>query len=114
MIISDFKTTGYWNEITLLARKHDVIALRISDPTDHAYPKSGMVELVDPESGGMIVGEGPVKVFRRRYESYWDKHYLDWRTGCARRGIEILEISTSDDPGVKLMEFFQRRKKRWG
>lgn len=114
VIISDFKTTGYWNEISLLARKHDVIALRLSDPTDYSYPESGMVELEDPETREMMIGEGPLKSFRRRYRSYWEKHYLEWQSGCRSRGIETLEISTSDDPGAKLMEFFQRRKKRWG
>ena len=112
VIVSDFKTSDYWDELSHLARRHDVIALKITDPTDHQYPASGALELEDPESGEVILGEGGSKAFRNRYHSHWEHHHLEWRAGCHRRGAETLEISTADDPGMKLVQFFERRKRR--
>jgi uncharacterized protein (DUF58 family) len=112
VILSDFKTTGYSRPLTLLARKHDVIAVRITDPLDVEYPESGLVHMADPETGETLVAPGTSKGFRRRYESFWENQRRMWRRECIRVGASPLEISTWDDPVAKLLQFFRRRKKR--
>ena len=112
VIVSDFKTSNYWDELSHLARRHDVIALKITDPPDHDFPSSGTLELEDPETGEVILGEGVSRAFRKQYRSHWEHLHVQWRTGCHRRGVETLEISTADDPGVKLVQFFEKRKRR--
>ncbi len=112
VIISDFKTDNYWNELTYLSRKHDVIAVRIHDPADYSFPKLGMIELEDPETGKTILSEGISKKYIREYNNFWNEQHLDWITKCNKMGVETLEISTSEDPSFKLVQFFQSRKKR--
>ncbi|HUV08184.1 MAG TPA: DUF58 domain-containing protein [Spirochaetia bacterium] len=112
VLISDFKTTGYWDELTHLSRKHDVIAVKIFDPVDYEFPPVGVVELEDPETGQVILGEGYSRRFRQSYEKFWDRHNLEWQNQCARRGVETLSLNTSEDPTVKLVQFFQRRRRR--
>ncbi len=111
VLISDFKTEGYWDALTHLSRKHDCIAVKIYDPVDFEYPSVGLVELEDPESGDVILGEGVSKRFQNRYSRFFESHHLQWQRECHKRGVETLEISTSEDPGAKLVHFFQRRKK---
>jgi uncharacterized protein (DUF58 family) len=112
VIISDFKTEGYWDVLTHLSRKHDCIAVKIYDSVDFSFPEVGLVELEDPESGKVILGEGISKRFRRDYEDFWERHHVHWQHECGRRGVETLEIGTSEDPGARLVQFFQRRKRR--
>lgn len=112
VLISDFKTTGYWDELTHLSRKHDCIAVKIYDPVDFDFPPVGLVELEDPESGTVILSEGVSKSFQKKYNRFFERHHLEWQRECRKRGVETLEISTSDDPGAKLVRFFQRRKRR--
>ena len=71
MIISDFRTPVVWKEMSLLARRHDVIALMIVDPLDEEFPARGLVELQDVESGDMIVAAGYSPRFRRMYREYF-------------------------------------------
>jgi uncharacterized protein (DUF58 family) len=112
VIISDFKMTEFTQELTLLAKKHDVIAIRIYDPVDYLFPSStGFIELQDPETGKQIFSYGLSSSFRKRYKHYWEEQRTRWRTALKKSGIEILEISTSDDPAVKLMQFFRKRKR---
>ena len=111
VLISDFKTTGYWHELTHLSRKHDCIAVKIYDPIDFDFPPVGLVELEDPESGTVILSEGVFKTFQNKYNRFFERHHLEWQRECRKRGVETLEISTSDDPGAKLVRFFQRRKR---
>jgi uncharacterized protein (DUF58 family) len=112
VIISDFKTDNYWNELTYLSRKHDVIAVRIFDPVDYNFPELGMIELEDPESGRTILSEGRSKKFVKDYNRFWNEQYGSWLAKCSKMGVETLEISTSEDPGIKLVQFFRQRKKR--
>jgi uncharacterized protein (DUF58 family) len=112
MVLSDFKTDGYWDELTLMARRHDVVAVRITDPSDFAFPELGMVELRDPESRKTILATGLSREFRDRYSEHALVHHQNWLAECRRRGVETLEIPTSEDPATRLYDFFQRRRKR--
>ncbi len=112
IILSDFRTPPCWKELSLLGKKHDLIALKITDPSDLEFPVSGLVELVDPETGATIYGSGRSKKFRREYREFWETNDIFWKRECRRRGIARLEISTVDDPVLKLLTFFSRRKGR--
>ncbi len=112
IIISDFKTRGYLRELSLLSRRHDVIALRISDPSDYEYPVSGGTFLKDPETGRTILAMGHHPGFRKHYREFWERERLQWIRDCRRIGVSPLEISTQDDPATKLIQFFKRRKGR--
>lgn len=109
-IISDFKTGGYDRELSLLARKHDVIAVRLVHPVDNEYPPSGLAYLQDPETGEVIPGLGFSPAFRESYEDFQMLRRRQWLMDCGRRGVSTLEIMTSEDPGEKLIRFFERRR----
>ena len=112
VIISDFKTRGYLREMSLLARRHDVIAVRVSEPTDYEYPVSGGTFLQDPETGRTILATGQNPSFRKQYREFWNRERQQWLRDCRRLGVSPLEISTTDDPATKLIQFFKRRKRR--
>jgi uncharacterized protein (DUF58 family) len=112
VIISDFRVNPSWRELSLLARKHDVIAVKITDPSEKVFPLSGLAELVDPETGAVLSAAGSVPAFRRRYREFWDAHHLLWERECRRRKVSTLTVSTNDDPVATLLRFFNRRKKR--
>lgn len=111
VILSDFKTAGYEHELALLARRHDVIAVRIFDAADASLPAIGLVALEDPESAETVSLLATPRL-QARYEQFAGDLRTDWGERCRRCGAETLEISTSDDPGRRLDEFFQRRRKR--
>ena len=110
-IISDFKTEGYWDSLTLLGRRHDCIAIKITDPVDREFPIGGMVELLDPESGAVLLAEGRSASFRQAYADFWAEREKVWLKGCRLRGVETLTLSTSEDPGQALVRFFRKRRR---
>jgi uncharacterized protein (DUF58 family) len=112
IILSDFKTAGYLKPLSVLSRKHDVIAIKIYDPVDYDYPKSGLVRLEDPESGRTILASGNNSRFREQYRDYWMLQNRQWKRECKRRGIGTLEVSTAEDPAARLIHFFRRRRGR--
>ncbi len=111
-IISDFKTTGYFKELSLLGRKHDVIAVRITDPADREFPSTGLISLEDPEEGRSILALGSSKKYRKQYYDFQQNQRQQWKRECSKRRISTLEINTAEDPAFQLIQFFRRRKGR--
>lgn len=110
VVLSDFRAADYQAELALLARKHDVIAIRLSDPLDQNYPPTGLYEITDPETGENMRVWGMSRRFRRRYTEFWEAHRLAWLSGCRSAGADTLEVSTDEDPAAKLQAFFERRR----
>lgn len=109
-ILSDFRTSHYQRELSLLSRKHEVIAIRLSDPLDREYPQLGLAELEDPETGESLVTWGFSSSLKRDYENYWNDHRQMWLCDCRSAGTDILEVSTDEDPADSLQAFFRRRR----
>ena len=112
VVISDFKTDGFWHELGLLRRRHDVVAVRVADPVDTEFPAVGSIELRDPETGALFYGSGRSRKFRDQYKRYWEFHLLELRNRCRRHKVDLLEIEVGEDPGAKLAEFFRRKNRR--
>jgi uncharacterized protein (DUF58 family) len=112
VIISDFRVNPSWREMSLLAKKHDVIAVKITDPSEKVFPFTGLVQLLDPETGARMRAPGGSRRFRHSYREFWDAYHLLWQRECRRRGVDTLSMSTNDDPVLKLMQFFEKRRRR--
>ncbi len=110
-ILSDFKTGGYERELSILGRKHDVIAVRVIDPVDNEYPETGLAYLQDPETREVIPGAGFSPAFRRDYAEFQQVRRRQWLRDCGRQGVSTLDLLTTEDPGEKLVQFFKRRRR---
>lgn len=51
VILSDFKVENFEKNLGLLARRHDVVAIRITAPYDEVLPAAGILRFIDPETG---------------------------------------------------------------
>ena len=109
VLVSDFKTTGFWPQLALLRRRHEVVAVRVCAAGDGEFPAVGGVDLQDPESGRVTWAAGRSRRFRAAYGTYWEEHFRAIRAGCRRHRVDLLEIATGDDPGTALAAFFRRR-----
>lgn len=112
VILSDFRISGGWKELSLLSRRHDVIAVKITDPSEFELPGPGFLELQDPETGVSVRGLTGSKKFRKEYRDFWEMQDIYWKRQCRRRSIDTLVINTEDDPVDRLLSFFDRRKRR--
>ncbi len=112
IVISDFRSAGYENRLARLALRHDVVAVRITDPADEQLPSSGYVPFFDPESGEHISLPTGSRAFRRSWQQSGREHAERWMLLCLRRGAYPLELSTKDDAAAVLTRFFSSREQR--
>jgi len=112
VVISDFKTGNYLPDLTLMSRRHDVIAIRVVDPLDREFPTVGTIRLQDPETRKTLLAAGTSPRFRAAYHQYRDEESRSWATACRQRRIGTLDVHTDRDPAQQLIRYFEQRKSR--
>jgi uncharacterized protein (DUF58 family) len=110
-VVSDFLTGGWEAVLGRLARRHDVIAVELTDPRERELPDVGPVTLWEPESGAWrLVDTGDARVrehFRARAAAF--EEGLE-RT-VVERGADLLRLETGRSYAEPLLAFFRRRER---
>jgi uncharacterized protein (DUF58 family) len=111
-LISDFIDDGYDKILRIISRKHDVIAVELSDPREMALPSAGLLVLRDAESGEQRVVDTGNAVVRNEFERHWRQRRLDRRGIFVRSKVDAIEVRI-DRPYVKpIVDFFRLRERR--
>jgi uncharacterized protein (DUF58 family) len=118
-VVSDFISKAGWESpLGALARRHDVVAIRLIDPAETRIPDLGLQCFQDAESGEQIFVDSRDSGFRRRFALAAQQQQAAQRAAFARAGVDCLELSTEDDLLDALVGFTQMRKRRfqrrWG
>ena len=104
VLLSDFYSVNWEQEMGNLCRKHDVIAIRICDPPDLPYP--GLITLEDPETGVRIEAPAGMDFFRESWSLWHSERSAHWTSQCKKCGASYLELSTAADAPSSLLKFF--------
>jgi uncharacterized protein (DUF58 family) len=114
-LVSDFFTAPGWERpLGMLARKHEVIAVRVEDPRERELPDIGMVVMNDAETGESVHVDTHNAKFRKRFEEVVQKREAELRGTFARCGVDVLTISTEEDLVAAVLRFAALRKQRRG
>ena len=112
-VVSDFISQPGWDSaLARLARRHDVVAVRLFDPMEMALPDVGLVTLEDAETGEQIFVDAADPAFRERYETIAREQEEALFDGLARSGADTIELATDDDLLESLMRFADLRRHR--
>lgn len=111
-VISDFRVGDYEGDLSRLALKHDLVAIRLSDESDFHFPSMGSVPFVDPES--LERQDFPLSSasFKKAWRDYGMAHIELWRKMCKKRGVKTIEMSLQDDSLLVLERFFSVVRKK--
>jgi uncharacterized protein (DUF58 family) len=116
LVISDFISTPGWERpLSLLAQRHEVIAIRVYDPLEVTLPDIGQLTMTDPETGEQLLVDSSDKQFRARFEKLSTEREKRISQAMVDAGVDCLSISTQDDLAqaiIGLTELRKRRKKR--
>ncbi|MBO4758463.1 MAG: DUF58 domain-containing protein [Spirochaetaceae bacterium] len=110
VVVSDFRTSGYQKAMARLASKHDVLAIKIADPTDSALPQIGSFSFEDPETKAVRTFPTGSSSFRHVWKQAEIERRERWVKLCRRCGARTLVVSTDDEPAKKLKEFFASKE----
>ena len=111
-VISDFIDTGYDRILRIISKKHDVIAVEISDPREETLPDAGMIKLRDAETDEeRWIDTGSVLV-RKEFTRYWHARRAERKQLFMRSKVDKIPIRI-DQPYIKpIVDFFRMRERR--
>ena len=66
VVLSDFIAEGWERPLRQLAARHEVVAITVDDPREHALPDSGWIEMMDAETGRRILVDTGSRQVRER------------------------------------------------
>ena len=111
-LVTDFLDTAWIDAVRGAARKHDVVAVRVTDPRETELAPAGLVTLRDAETGGerLIDSADPAfqTAFREDAIARGDALRRDLRTS----GIDLIDIDASGSVVDPLLAFFRMRERR--
>jgi uncharacterized protein (DUF58 family) len=111
-LISDFQADGYEPSLKLVARKHDLVPLVVSDPLERELPPFGLIALQDPETGRRLVVDAGHPQVRAALQESVDAERRKREQLFRRLELDHAELGTGSDHGLALAQFFQRRARR--
>lgn len=108
-VISDFLDEGYEDNLKLLAKKHDVVALRILDKAELDLPKAGLLELKDPETGDNITINSSSQIIREKYKKAVEMQEEEIQRKFKKMKVDLVNLHTDQPYVPELMKFFKFR-----
>ena len=111
-LVSDFIETDFKKPLSLLNKRHDVIAVSVRDRAEVALPAAGLIEFTDAESGEVILVDTSSKRFRNQYAGSSSRRFDRLKNMLRSINVDCISIST-DKPYVQdLVAFFRMRHRR--
>ena len=112
-VISDFISTPGWGKpLAQLARRHEILAVRLYDPLEMEMPDLGMLTIEDAETGEQLFVDTHDKGFRRRFAEAAERRERELRYSLRDAGVDALELCTDDDLVDAIMRFADLRRRR--
>jgi len=111
-VISDFYASDFKKSLSVSNRRHDVVAVTITDPCEINLPNIGITKFDDPESGkGLLVDTSSLRLRKKFNENALSK--LNERKKTFRSvNVDHIDIRTDIPYSQSLFKFFKMREKR--
>lgn len=111
-IISDFFAKDFKKSLSIANKRHDVVAITITDPREIELPNAGLVELADAEKGSIFLIDTSSANIRKAFLSRSRKLQEERLRLFGSIGMDHIDIRT-DRPYIdEMIKFFSMRKRR--
>jgi uncharacterized protein (DUF58 family) len=112
-LFSDFITNkDFSKEMKLIASKHDLISVMITDPREQEMPKMSLVQLRDLETNSVSVVDTNYPRLRESFANQVKKRHDDIKNLSQKMGGGFLELATNQPYSVAIKQYFKQRGKR--
>jgi len=112
-VLSDFISEPGWAApLGRLARRHELLAVRLLDPAELDLPPLGLLTVADAETGEQLLVDTGDPGFRQRYAALAAAHEQALQDALAGAGADVLELATGDDLLATLLRYVALRRQR--
>jgi len=111
-LISDFLDTHFERSLQIANKRHDVVAITISDKRETDIPEIGLIEFEDAETGQRIRIDSSNRHVQNKFKHVAQKAYLDRESLFKRVDVDVIHTETGVSYVKPLIQFFKKREKR--
>jgi uncharacterized protein (DUF58 family) len=111
-VVSDFFATNFRKALCVAGRRHDVVAVRVSDPLEMALPPVGYIELEDAETGEHLVVDTRTAAFQSAFGRDARRSREEAERMFRSLKVDFVDVRTDEPYFEPLSRFFQRRARR--
>lgn len=111
-LVSDFIGHGFEKKLRVTGRRHDLIAVSVTDPREIRLPDVGLIRLEDAETGETVLVDTGSEAVRKKYEAYGRERRQTLKSLFRSMGIDQIEIFTDSNYVLDLVRFFRTRERR--
>lgn len=111
VMISDFIDENYFQGLKSLARKHDLVVIRITDKRETQLPKLGIIPILDKETQRTIWVNSSFGGFREKIALHSTERQQELSDFSRKHQINFLSIDTDEDYVPKLLRLFKVRNR---
>ncbi len=111
-ILSDFRTSPCEKQIKLLAKRHDLIGVFITDPGELSPPTSGLWNFHNPETKNIQLVDLGDPAFRKQLEEQQQNRLENTQKLFRSSGADFVHIQNDGSYARTLRQFFRARAVR--
>ena len=94
------------------ARRHDVVCVPVTDPAERELPDVGLVEMEDPETGGLVLVDTSSHSVRKAFAERAAAEDEALTTFFRKTGIDTLPVDTARPYIDEVRALFRRRARK--
>ncbi|MFH1846374.1 MAG: DUF58 domain-containing protein [Candidatus Omnitrophota bacterium] len=111
-VVSDFFAPNFKKTLSITNKRHDVIAVTITDPIEEKLPEVGIVKLHDAETGVPYIVDTSDPKTRKIYEENALAKSEGRQQGFRSISVDNINIRTDESYVEPLIRFFRMRERR--
>ena len=111
-VISDFLSEDFYKPLQIANNKHDLIAIKVTDPREMSFDNVGLIELEDAETGEVFMIDTGSKQFRKEFSARANEDMLNMKKSFQLINLDFINVRTDQSYIVPLINFFKMRGKR--
>lgn len=111
-VVSDFYSGDFKKMLSVSNKRHDIIAVTVTDPWELSLPDVGIISLEDAETGESFMLDTSYSRLRREYALNSQKRLKERNKFFQSGGVDTIDIRTDIPYAKSLFKFFRAREKR--
>lgn len=111
-LLSDFQDQGFEKALKSLARKHDLVCVKVEDKMEKNLPDIGLLELQDAETGEFFILDSSSKEVQKIFAAQQDEAEKKLKKQFLQNDIDAVFIPATENYVEVLIQFFRSRHKK--
>ena len=111
-LISDMMDEGFETVLGITSRRHDLAAIKITDPRELHLPSAGLVEFEDAETGEAFILDTSSPAFKKNYRLHAEEREKRTQKLFQRVKADFINVNTEEDFLEEIVRFFKAKVKK--